>query len=313
MASSFKSNFRLLSVAVMWLTIAELVVAIEFAGFDATTHERYLSGQPNPDFIIDESKIAGVGGRPGDRYNQAALISPKHVITSRHNGVIGSARFRKRDGTFRSYALVTEAASPSHPDGYIDLTTILPEGGGNVLSDIRLYRLTEAIPAADGVVPMPIFAGDIGKLVGQEIFVMGKDNRAGRNVIKTVTMNEVAADNKTYVHAFTFDTEGNGGTDGLGVDEVRLEAGDSGHPALIPIGDKIALLGAHNAASNSHPAFAGLPVGLSSLLAPYLGEIQTIVQGDGYEITTVTLIPEPSSPGMLVLAIGFAALRRRHG
>ena len=232
---------RLVLVAVAWMTgVAPEADAVIFVGENPVVHNRFLGDLTvNPAFLIDHSLISGISGgqtsEPTTEYHRAHLISPLHFISTDHTGT-PEVIFRKSDGTLQDYPVLRG------PSRFVQLTTQLPDGTTRP-SDIRLYRLQDPIPAEHGITPMTIYGGKLASLVGQEIYVMGKDNQAGRNVIKGVELIEDADGRHTFGTKFTFDTDANGGTDGLGDDEVRVESGDSGHANLLRLGTGVALLG----------------------------------------------------------------------
>lgn len=309
-ASSWSSPQRLVALFLLLGTCTQSVSSLNAAvisGYDPAIHDRYFNGTPNPNFIIDESDISGISGSPDTSLNRAMLISPLHIITARHTGV-PTVRYRTSDGTFKSYSV------DNSPGGFVDLTTDLG-GGMTSVSDIRIYRLSEPIPISDGVIPIPIFEGTASDLVGQEFFSMGQNNQSGRNVIRDVVLTEVTGANPsiTYTTAYTYDTDPSHPLyDGVGVGETRLIGGDSGQATLLQIGDDVALLGTNLAITTASPDYGGLFTNFSSLLSPYLPEIRSIVEADGFSISTLSVVPEPSSFAVLAIAvIGCYGRRRR--
>jgi hypothetical protein len=294
------------------LVLSSSLWGVTFVGYDPAIHERYIAGAPNPDFLLDEAKITGISGQPLQTFNRAHLISPFHIVTSRHTGQ-PEVRYRKSDGTFATYSVTSGAASVANPNGYVDLTTHLG-GGLTAVSDIRLYRLAAPISAADGITPMPIFEGDAIDIVGQEIYVMGKDNRAGRNTVRDVVLAETSGGVvKTYTTSHTFDTNpADLLYDGVGADETKLVSGDSGHATLIKIGSTVGLVGMNLGIDPDGTLYEGLYTNFNSILAPYLPEIRSIVTSDGYSISTISVVPEPGSlAGILCLTTGLVCCRRR--
>jgi len=286
--------------------------AATILGYDPALHERYLNGAPNPNFIVDEADISGVSGRPESTADTAVLISPLHVVTARHLGT-PTVRFRTSSGTFKTYSVAS---------GFEDLTTNLG-GGMTSVSDIRIYRLSAPIPVADGVTPMSIFDGDALDLVGQQIFSfgrgsqpglsMGQSTQAGLNVVRDILLVQGPSSSTTIATSFTYDTDPNNALfDGVGVGETQLLDGDSGRPTLIQIGDDVALLGPNLGVDPDGQLYDGLYTNFASLLTPYLPEIRSIVETDGYTISTLSFVPEPSSFALLTIAgVGWFGRRRR--
>jgi hypothetical protein len=280
-----------------------------FDSFDASRHNRYLSGTtPNPTFLLDEAELSGVGGR-------AALISPRHFITAAH--IVGgispyTATFRGSDGILRSYTTAT----------FEDLATTYVNEMGTVItapSDIRLYTLEPGDIVAPEITPMAIALGSPSDFIGRQLFALGRTNtgvlHAGRNVIDAVGIATFSGGNRPTVNTvFSFDTAANGGTGGLGDDEVGLISGDSGFQSLIEIDGEIALLGAHFGISSSIDAANRLRYdSFSSLLSPYIDQITAIVSADGQSIRTLSVvtIPEPSITWALAAGVAVIVYRRR--
>jgi len=279
--------------------------AVTILGFDPAIHERYIGGALNPNFIVDEGNISGISGRPGSTADRAVLISPFHVVTARHLGS-PTVRLRTSSGVFNDYAV------DSGPGGFVDLTTNFSDGTTSV-SDIRIYRLSEAIPEADGITPISIFDGDASDLMGQQIISFGRGSQAGLNVVRDVILAQGSGSTTTFATSFTYDTDPNNALfDGVGIGETQLVDGDSGRPTLIQIGDDIAFLGPNLGVDPAGLLYDGLYTNFASLLAPYLPEIRSIVEADGFTISTLSVVPEPSSFALLAIAgVGWFGRRRR--
>ena len=277
--------------------------AAVFADFDQTRHARFLpDGTPNPSFIIDEGLLTGVGSN-----SRAVLITPQHYVTATH-APTSAPVFRGSDGVTRTYSSTSITR----------LTTYNAIGAVIGLSDIQVHKLDAPIPTAHGVMPLAIFSGPASKLMGQEFLVVGQGNQMGRNVVDdTVTAVLDGGANPSHTISYTFDTDTNGGTGGLGGDEAGLIGGDSGHSALIQIDGQLGVLGTHYGIivpSGSSEAAGDFYTSFSTLLTPYLDEIQTVVAADGQSISTidlsVTAVPEPSSI-MALAFLGVLLTRRR--
>ncbi len=280
-----------------------------FDTFVSARHSRYLSGtDPNPAFLLDEADLSGLGGR-------AALITPRHFITAAHTvGVPPSpytATFRGSDGVLRSYTTAV----------FTDLSTTYVNGMDATItadSDIRVYTLDPMNVVAPEITPMAIALGSPSDFIGRELFALGQNNQAGRNVIDSV---EVAILDRfgrpTINTVFSFDTAGNMGSGGLGGDEIGLVGGDSGYQSLIEIDGQIALLGAHFGISNATDAANRRQYdSFSSLLSPYLSQLEAIVTADGQSLRTISIVavPEPSAVFAVVAIVGIIGFRqRRHG
>ena len=291
----------LVYVFIVVLTTVDNAHGATFANFDSTRHDRFTVGTtPNPNFIIDESLISGLGAGAVPE-SRAVLISPQHYITAVH-APTSTPRFRASDGTVRTYS------------GTIAATLQTDLGGGMVFdSDIAIYRLAAAISQSDGVTPLPILAVDPTDLIGQELLVIGQRDRAGRNIISSTGINAFAGPTGvSHTVAYTFDTATNGGSGGL-LDEAGLTGGDSGLATLFQAGDQVAVLGTNFGIvvpPGNNLASGDFYTSFSTNLQPYLNQIETIVSADGQSITTVSAVPEPSTFACLVFVC--VGLRLRH-
>ncbi|MGB7346019.1 MAG: hypothetical protein WBD20_17510 [Pirellulaceae bacterium] len=310
--------------------------AAVFAGYTSDRHDRFLTGEPegtlNPNFIMAGYDLSGISlGTPGDGMSdeiapdvstsRAVLITPQHYIAADHAGTT-TPRFRGNDGVIRSYTSTSSTR----------LNTVRSDGTSDP-SDIRLFTLSAPIPTTDGVNPLAILSGNTQLLTGQEFFLISNPrinsdesltHRAGKNVVRDVFEIGFGENNTSPTENiyYTFDTAENKGFDGfggdaLGVDEAGLIGGDSGNPALIDINGQLAVLGAHfgiSVPSGSNAGAGDFYHNFTSLLTPYIGQIESLTAAEGQSITKlsipVTAVPEPSI-AFLVIVLGLAAVRRQ--
>lgn len=289
---------RILAPLAIVCSLAAPAGAVVLASFDAGVHNRFVSGtDPNPGFLVDEALIRGVGVN-----SRFTLITPQHAITAAHAAAT-PIEFRGADGVVRTYTASTST----------DLITNL--GGGTTgVSDVRLWTLDAPIPVAHGINPLAVVDSPASNLVGQEFLVIGQNNQAGRNVVEITGIAEFGpGDRPTAVIGYSFDTATNGGTGGLGADEAGIIGGDSGHAALIDVGGTVAVIGAHfgiSVPSGSSATDRDRYDSFSSVLSPYLDDIEAITLADGFALNRVsvpalvTAVPEPSVMAMSILAIG---------
>lgn len=292
------------SFALMACFLGSYCPAAVFDSFDPSVHSRFLAnGDVNPAFFVPESSITGVAGDPSDPDNRAVLITPFHYLTAGHVSEF-SPMFRGSDGVLRTYTGTT----------FVDLTTNAGTVTGG--SDLRLVRLDAPIPAAHGVTPLALLDGNPSDIIGQELTVFTAGNLAGRNVIDNIVISSFAGGTSpTFAVQYGFDTATNGGTGGLGADEVGLTGGDSGHAALVQIGDEFAVVGTHfgiDISMGQVPSAGDQYNSFTSLVTPYLDEIDSITQADGFSIRTlsVSAVPEPAH-WIFVLGIGLALVTFR--
>ena len=188
--------------------------------------------------------------------------------------------------------------------------------GGTKSSDFRITRLSQAIPDSE-VSPLSLVDGIAADIIGHEIVAFAAGNVAGRNIVDDVVrVSNNSQTIETFAIQFDFDTPANGGSGGLGDDEIGLVGGDSSHATLIDIGGQQAIVGLNfgiDLSGGQDPANGDLYNSFSSLVVPYLDQIDAITMTDGFTASrvTVTAIPEPTYGMFAILAIAF--LCRRSG
>jgi hypothetical protein len=266
-------------------------------GFDPARHERFLSDETiNPGFLINESQLSGVA------IQRAILITPRHYVAAAHVST-DQATFRGSDGVRRTYQSVSSQR----------LLTKIP-GEGSVGSDIELHTLATAVDAS--IQPVPIVVGDFRALLGRTLFAMDLQSRAGRNTIDAIGVVEFRTGSSDSIAIqFSYDTDSNGGTGGMGMDEIGLLSGDSGNAALIEIDGQIGLLGTHmgiDVPTGSSAVAGDQYDSFSTLVGAYEDQLNSIVTADGYSLRTITVaaIPEPSSAIPLAMLLIGGCVRR---
>ncbi|QEG02730.1 hypothetical protein Mal15_68510 [Stieleria maiorica] len=292
---------RLLAVlGIALLSLQSSSSAAIINGLDPTRHDRFSSdGSINPTFLMDESQLSGVA------LQRAVLITPRHYVSAAHVHT-PEVTFRGTDGIERTYQSTSAQ----------DLTTSLP-GQGPVGSDIRVYTLASDVDPS--IVPVPIVVGDLNVLIGQTFFAMDNQMRAGRNVIDAIDIAEFdSGGGDTWTIRFSYDTDANGGTGGLGRDEIGLLGGDSGNAALIEIDGQLGLIGTHMGIEV--PEGSSAPAGdrydsFSTLVGAYEDQLADLVAADGQSFGTITVvaIPEPTSLAFLIGVFASGGLMRRRG
>ena len=289
-----------------WIVAATLVcltrptaAAAIIANYDPAVNQRFTDADdpnpvylPNPTFQIDESRIRGIGIN-----SRAALITPRHYITAAHASSF-TPSFRGSDGVVRTYTTIGSTTFDTNLDG----DNLGP-------SDVRLFTLTNPIPASDGITPLAVLDVEgtltATSLAGETILSYAQNERLGRNLIDGVVVAEfdTGTPRPTYNVFYRFDTDTNGGTGGLS-DELGLLGGDSGRPGLIDVDGTLALVGSHfgiEVPMGSSAIAGDQYFSLTSLISPYLDEIEavTLAQG-GYmlnraTLTAATAVPEPTT------------------
>jgi hypothetical protein len=188
--------------------------------------------------------------------------------------------------------------------GGTTLTTTLSDGT-TADSDLMIFTLTDPIPAAHGIHPLALVAAGATGLQGRDFVVIGQGNQAGRNVIdETLLVTFEGGGSPSEAIRYSFDTDTNGGSGGLPVDEAGLVGGDSGYPALLRVGDQFAVIGTHygiDVSDGQVPENFDRYDSFSTLVTPYLDQISAITTAAGFELQTVTVtsVPEPATPIVL--------------
>jgi hypothetical protein len=267
-----------------------------FSAYNPAVHDRFTTGTtPNPTFLLSGYDLSGIAYDPtagGGDPRGSALISPLHVLTAWHHRPT-TVTFLSTDGIVRTYAVAE----------WIQLTN---GANGN---DVAIGRLGAEVSDADNVNPLAIAVGPDDAFIGYDVYAFDQNNRAGRNIIDGIGVVNTTATNHTVSIGYDFDTATNGGTGGVGPDEIGLVGGDSGYSAVVAVDGQLALVGAHFAVSET-PSMDVNYWSFSTLARDYLDQINTIVTEDGYTLSTI-VVPEPSSLFLLGATSALLMLRRR--
>jgi hypothetical protein len=176
-------------------------------------------------------------------------------------------------------------------------------------SDLWLGKLTTPIPASDHIAYYPVLGlPSLSNYVGQMIYVNGKPNRVGRNVIDGfVSAQEGPPANKDTV-AMQYDY--NTTLSGLGADECYLQSYDSGGPSFVNVNGQLALVGIHYYnAGTPLPGESSLVSG-DSFVPYYVDQLNANMGGESVNV----VVPEPSTAMLSIVGVATlwaAAWRRR--
>jgi hypothetical protein len=313
------------------------------AVYNPAKHDRFLSGNiANPDFLLAGVDLTGVGVGT----NGGVLISDQHVLVADHYkggsySFVNAAGQTVTIGVDQHTRLTTDVRTsqprlaPRVDDRgndqlRVDLQPISsatfsePEPQTVALgSDVSIATLSRPITAADGLTPIKLTTLLPGELQFETIWAYDQNNRMGRNVLdggSISTPNGVVGTTgvvlagggnaATWAIAYDFDTTINGGTGGVGGDEIGLVGGDSGHAALHVTDDgDVTVVGVHYAVVTSTgtlpPSADESYLSLSSYVLPYRDQIDAILNPP----LASPAIPEPAAVSLLATTL--VLLRRR--
>jgi len=180
-------------------------------------------------FVNNGGLYTGVGWSMAEPNRQFALVSPRHFVLPSHWGVTAGTqlRFLGSDGQLHTYT--------------VDSTTQISENG--TPTDLTLGRLTQTVPLADGVAPLPYLRfNNEFQYWNKALQVFGFNARVGAGTISAI--GNVDLGNGTISRMYRFDYTVAAG----GQDDCYFVTGDSGSPScVIAPNGKAALTGTHTA------------------------------------------------------------------
>ena len=166
----------------------------------------------------------------------------------------------------------------------------------------RSRPVTAPIPANDHITYYPVLGlPNNSDYVGRMIYVNGKPNTVGRNVIDRITTaQEPDPPAAPYKNTVTMEYDYNT-VSGLRADECYLIGGDSGGPSFVDADGQLALVGIHYYNGGTPgPVDIGLISG-DSFVPYYLSQLNANMGGE-----SVALVPEPGT--LVLLSIFIAAV-----
>jgi hypothetical protein len=298
---------RINKCALLVIALAVVIAPISVASADLLVRGYNPVGGVDPkydrfanssQFIGAGYDFSGVGQDPGGHW--ATLISPHFFLSAGHShpsagGTVTLYDTNSTGGTHNSYSVL---------DGF---QIQIP--GDQYPTDLFVGLLGTAASEAS----YPIL--DTNSLaVGQSIFVYGKTNRLGTNVIaQTGTYgledlsHNMISESKGY--QFFYQQTGN-------PDDAQLQGGDSGGPSFETIGGQLVLVGTHSGAETVNFPYISQDTSpsfyideLNAAMAQLATAHPDITGAAGEH---VTVVPEPSSLILLgVAALGLACYCRR--
>jgi len=260
----------------MWLLAGGTASAMTITGYSSEVNDRFESGYPSapventsPNFVGAGLDWAGVGWATNNASKSFGFLSPSHYLVARHFGGAANIRIFAND-TLQTYAQATVedlglgVVLPNEEVGDLSLGTLAtPIGGG---AGLPRYAVLDLNNSSTSNTPSAYSGLDL------LLYGRGPDasfsTRIGETTINSVT---VSGNN----HSFTTTR-----------DDVQLESGDSGSPAvhrwLNPAGgEEITLLGNHAAISSTSNFinFTGTHQVMSGL--------NTLMNDDGFALRVV--------------------------
>jgi hypothetical protein len=262
--------------------------------------DRFYAGA-DKDFLGQAFDWSGVG--QADNGTWATMISPDYFVSATHWHPSGGDVLKFYEGN--------DLSGPSHQFtvaswGY----QVTVDGVG---SDLWLGRLTTPIPAGDQIASYPVLGlPSDADYVGRIIYVNGKPNRVGQNIIDRITTAQ-EPDPPAAPYKYTVTMEYNYDTvDGLGADECYLIGGDSGGPSFVDANGRLALVGIHYYNGGTPgPVDIGLISG-DSFVPYYVDQLDANMGGERVAVVA----PEPSTLVLLLSALlpaAWLAVRRGRG
>lgn len=245
---------RLLFILAPLLLSALGVHALMVEGYDPAVNDRFASGFPDapvpngsPKFLGKGLDWSGVGWWKKDPQYSVTLLSSKNFAYTKHmapqtGDVI---TFLGRDGTLHDYHV-----------SKLQMVEIAKTGDDTVYADTAVGTFDETVPLSDQVTHYPIAFSQKGiePFIGKKILMYGHMARVGTNeIVEGIMLEGMASE-------YNFTTEGL--TAGMGKSEV----GDSGSPAFIVIGGKLALVGTHWK-TDTDSMVSGIIPGMNALMA----------------------------------------------
>jgi hypothetical protein len=288
---------------ILSLVLVAVVAAIGRGDLQVETlqpnrQDRFYVGA-DKDFLGQAFNWSGVGQAANGTW--ATMISPDYFVSATH--------YHPGGGDVLTFYEGNNPSGQSHQ--YTVSSWSYQTSYNGVGSDLWVGKLTAPIPASDHITSYPILGlPNQSDYVGRMIYVNGKPNRIGRNIIDRVTTAQepdppAAPYKNTVAMEYDFDT-----VNGLGADECYLIGGDSGGPTFVDAGGLLALVGIHYYnAGTPGPLDLG-PISGDSFVPYYIDQLNTNMGGESVRV----VVPEPGTLILLLVALlpaTWTVLRRK--
>ena len=283
----------------LWIVVILSVVVVNTASatmvvrsYQAEKHDRFYTGtDPAKAFIGDPYNWSGVGQDNSSEHRWATMVSSRYFLTADHYAPAGNSTITfYEDNTTNSPRTYTVDNTYSYTPSWL---------GTN--SDLCMRRLTADIPDEHNITYYPILSlAAENDYIGREIYVNGKSNRVGRNIIDRIRDIELRDTNNNLV-ARTRAMEFNYDNPGVGDDECYLMGGDSGGPSFAIYNNSLALVGIHSYHHNYE--YSG-----DNFVPNFIDDLN-----DHMGTHSLTLVPEPAALVMLLGALAaYLCWRKLH-
>ncbi|MEP4077803.1 trypsin-like serine protease [Haloferula sp.] len=255
------------------------VQAFEIRSYNATDHKRFdnfpSSPTPNPDLVVGDMDLSGIGWQSNSADIQYALVSRQHVVFATHfASVLGGSAIR----FLNSSDQIVSRTGPT-------LTTI-QDGGTS--SDLTLITLSSPIDLDQGVSPLPYFNIVSGDHDGLTIGITGKRDEGSGNKFQVIgqdTIDNVEGSSRLVDFGSSgmlnsrymlFEYRKFSGSP----DEGRFEVGDSGSPTFVIDNGMAALVGIHSYVGETNVKYLNYDV----FVPHYISELDAEMASLGYRM-----------------------------
>jgi hypothetical protein len=250
---------------------------------EPSRQDRFYEGA-DKNFLGQAFDWSGVGQTGGGAW--ATMISAEYFVSAAH--------FHPTDGETLTFFEGNDPSGPSHQFTVSSWSYQTSYAG--LPSDLWLGKLTTPIPASDRIATYPVLGlPNLNDYIGRMIYVNGKPNRVGRNVIDSI----VAATEGTPPYKDTVSMQYDYNTvSGLGADECYLIGGDSGGPSFVDAGGRLALVGIHYYNGGTPDPVDLGPISGDSFVPYYISQLDANMVGASVSV----VVPEPSTVVLLLAA-----------
>jgi hypothetical protein len=247
------------------LLSAACIRALIVQDYDPGVNDRFASGYPNAPVPNRSEKFvgkgldwSGVGWWKKDPQYSVTLLSSRNFAYTHHMAPeIGDViTFLGRDGHTHDYHVAKRQN-----------VQLAKNGNDSTDADTAIGTFEETVPLDDQVTHYPVAFSQKGiePFIGKKILMYGHMARIGTNEIVEGIMVEGMA------------SEYNFNTQGLRPGMGKVEVGDSGSPAFMVIGGKLALVGTHWRDDTD------------SMLSGIIPKINAVMAADGAKLEVVPL------------------------